>query len=172
MNPQWLRQPVAGRRLPFRWCIFSALLIIFLTSWFVTRESERMLVPVSEGEGEAAPELETVSVSVSMPEPEPEPPKSEFEACPYLITEADMPPLEELLKQKDVETSLTQNQGALVISAKELMELVESGEHPAPRILHQSWKDGPLPEHFERWSMAWRNQLGKTWLYVAISILS
>jgi hypothetical protein len=146
MNPQWLRQP-GKRKLLLRWYIFSALLIICLVSWFLTREME--------------PELE--------PEPEPEVARSPFEACAYVITEAGVPPLEELAKQKDAnadETSPNEKQGARVISAEKLMELVDSGEHPGPRILHQSWKHDQLPEHFGRWSMAWQRQLDETWLCI------
>ena len=149
MNPQWFRQP--GSRLPIRWCIFSSLLIICLLSLFSFRESY----------------LDPEPVAVAVPVPEPEIAKSPFDECEHLINEAGVPPLTELSKQKDAGThGSSSNQGARVISAKQLMELVDSGEHPGPRILHQSWKDGQLPEYFERWSMAWQRQLDETWVYV------
>jgi hypothetical protein len=90
-----------------------------------------------------------------------------FEACEHVITNAGVPPPEELVKQKDAvihETSSNEKKGARVISANQLMELVDSGEHPGPRIMHQSWKDDHLPEHFTRWSLAWQKQLDETWL--------
>jgi hypothetical protein len=53
---------------------------------------------------------------------------------------------------------------AKIITADKLMQMVDNGEHPGPRILHQSWKTHELPAHFEKWSQAWRKYHGDDWL--------
>jgi len=47
-----------------------------------------------------------------------------------------------------------------------LMAMLEGGETPPRRIIHQSWKNDKLSDHFQRWSRVWRSLHGPTWVYV------
>jgi hypothetical protein len=53
---------------------------------------------------------------------------------------------------------------AEVISAGQLMELVEKGLHPGPRIIHQSWTTQDLPLHVEKKTLAWRKYHSYDWV--------
>lgn len=157
----WRKQG-SRRRILIRWCLFPTILIFIFLLWITTRDAFK--------------------------EPPPPPPIVEvdpFENCAQVLEEAGIPSVENITKLEYGTTSMTGPNGSMhkphkappvvsddprkwarEISATELMEMVDSGEHPGPRILHQSWKEGPLLPNFERWSNKWKRQLDETWLYV------
>ncbi|KAG8828119.1 hypothetical protein FRC19_009203 [Serendipita sp. 401] len=147
------RQTTRSRRL-IRWCLAPALLLLVFILWF-SRDAVR--------------------------QPEPPPAVKEvdpFENCPQAIQDAGVPSLEELVALESASTSTSingysphrpsedPNKWARIISATDLMDMVAEGKSPSPRIMHQSWKDHTLPDHFKRWSKAWRQLLDETWVYV------
>lgn len=157
----WRKQG-SRRRFLIRWCLFPTILLSIFLIWSTTREAFK--------------------------EPPPPPPIVEvdpFENCAQAIQEAGIPSAENIIKLELATASIAGPDGnvhkvhkspqagsedprkwAREISATKLMEMLENGEQPGPRILHQSWKEEPLLPHFERWSNKWRRQLDETWLYV------
>ncbi|PVF95752.1 hypothetical protein CPB86DRAFT_875488 [Serendipita vermifera] len=55
---------------------------------------------------------------------------------------------------------------ARVISATQLMDMVEKGQTPYPRIIHQSWTTQNVPLHFEDKRVMWRQFHDGNWIYV------
>lgn len=107
------------------------------------------------------------------PPPGPVPDVDPFEQCAQAVADNHVPTAEEITSQNLL--NLTYGAGtyhheqeptkwAKVITPDQLMDMLENGQNPGPRILHQSWKNAPLPEHFERWSKKWKKMLDDTWV--------
>lgn len=149
-DPSWMRKQGGKRRFLIRWCLLPTIVIGIFLFWFLSKDAWK--------EPEAPP---------------PVAPVDPFEKCLQVIAEAGVPSAENITKLElatvgsSHKSHKSPNGGsARIISATKLMEMVENGEHPGPRILHQSWKDGPLPDHFDKWSRQWRQTLDDTWVYV------
>lgn len=149
-GPSWMRKPGGKRRFVVRYCLLPTFLLGILIFWFLSKDAYK--------EPEAPP---------------PPAPVDPFEKCLQVIEEAGVPSAENITKLEHAggngahRTHKLPNAGAAkIISASRLMEMLANGENPGPRILHQSWKDGPLPEHFDRWSKQWRQTMDDTWVYV------
>ncbi|KIM27192.1 glycosyltransferase family 32 protein [Serendipita vermifera MAFF 305830] len=148
MEPAWMRKQLSNRKVGFRLAIVFTLLFLFLVSY----TSYKYLF-LRHGE---------------------------FDTCVEEIAQARVPAVEELARLElekqahslsQYRTALGHNSthvrsGARQISASELMDMVNMGESPTPWIVHQSWKDGPLPGHFQKWSDSWKESLNDTWMYV------
>ena len=171
----WRKQGTR-RRFIIRWCLLPALLISLLFLWFTRGAQKKPEPPEPPKTPDPPPPIPTVDP---------------FENCARVIEEMGIPSVENITKLQPASASSTMTttngkpykshklpspvgsddprKWAREVSPAELMEMVESGEHPGPRILHQSWKPGPLPPHFERWSAKWKKQLDETWLYVVVA---
>lgn len=152
-----MRKQGGKRRFIIRWCLLPTIVIFIFIFWFLSKDAYK--------EPEAPP---------------PVAPVDPWEKCVQLIAEAGVPSVENITKIEFANPAAVANGNlhkshksptsvagsARIITASKLMEMVDNGEHPGPRIMHQSWKDGPLPDHFERWSKDWRQKLDSTWVYV------
>ena len=132
-----------------RYCIPPVLLLVLLTIWHAHRR-------------------EHVSEKVEV---------SEFDDCIQAIEAAGVPSSEQLGVLEHVSTNSSEpstfdsrpkgeDHRARVISPSDLMAMLDRGEPLTGRILHQSWKDHQLPDHFERWSKEWQGRLDQSWLCV------
>lgn len=96
------------------------------------------------------------------PQPPPKKEPGEFDDCAEAIEAVGVPTGEKVLQLQarlgGASKTKHGSKGARQISAEELMDMVDKGKSPSPWIVHQSWKDGPLPEHFERWSKDWKKR--------------
>lgn len=138
MEPLWRRNHKNNRRLILRLSLLFSLLLLFSTGWIYIR----YLRKTQEN-------------------------SDPFARCLEVIADIGVPSAAELDRTTIAATKQsTMGTGAREISANQLMELLERGENPGPRILHQSWKNEPLPDYFEEWSMSWKRSLNDTWVYV------
>ncbi|KAG8806365.1 hypothetical protein FRC17_005059, partial [Serendipita sp. 399] len=140
-------------RRVLRWCLLPGIVLVLFLFW-ISREAVREPLPPP-----------------AVKEADP------FENCPQAIVDAGVPSLEELSSALENPSTVPgdvhhyrpsedSTKWARIMSATQLMEMVEDGKSPGPRILHQSWKNEELPDHFKRWSKAWRQYLDDTWVYV------
>jgi hypothetical protein len=86
--------------------------------------------------------------------------KEEFDHCPSLLGPVGGSDQGSTIGSgDDNEQSL-----AKIMVPSELMAMLEGGETPPRRIIHQSWKNDKLPDRFQRWSRVWRSLHGPTWV--------
>lgn len=87
-------------------------------------------------------------------------PKGEFDDCPNLLGPVGSSDQGSAIGgEDDDEQSL-----ARIMLPSELMAILEAGEKPPRRIIHQSWKNDNLPDHFRRWGRTWRRVHGPSWV--------
>ncbi|PVF92904.1 hypothetical protein CPB86DRAFT_716564 [Serendipita vermifera] len=136
-----------------RYCFVPAVLVFIFLWWFSADALDRPAKPEP---------------------PPPEEKEDKFAHCEEAILERNVPSAHnitafpEIYGHESTKTTFSEDptKWAKIITAEKLMTMVENGEHPGPRILHQSWKTHKLPARFEKWSKAWRQYHGDDWLYV------
>jgi hypothetical protein len=137
------RKAMSRSRRIVRYCLIPSIVITILVFWYSTREAFK--------------------------EPEPQKPVKKvkpFDHCAQVIADNGIPSVEDIIAQAGSQGSAQHisHEWPKVVTADQLMDMLENGQLPGPRILHQSWKNEPLPSHFVRWSTNWKRLLDDTWL--------
>lgn len=150
---------VNPRRI-LRYCAIPCFFICIFIFWMSTRD------PFGDS---GSPKTEDSP-------PKPVPSVDPFEKCAQALQESGIPTTEEItskgllgnpyLYSNHVQTFNDQTKWAKVLSADQLMDMLDNGEIHHARILHQSWKNEPLPPHFKRWSANWKHYHDQNWMYV------